>query len=299
MVGNLNNTDSLYNAISEGIAAENKEYFEKNKKPIYEFDRLKMYFGEPYTIKCNEGEITIYEPTIGGILKFGEKDFYSMLNIFVSNTTTYRLQLWDVGIDWNKISDYELFCMLIKGLNKESTRLLFGDIDFSTFDLYSKVNNNVKLDGNVKKDKKDIFLYSIEHDIELSEDVYKCMSEYLRTMFNIHPKVELARGKSTKQAIIDEDRMNLNIEIKNNRDKNNSKSMLLPLISSCINHPGFKYKLNELKDMGIVQFMDSVQRLQIYENTTALLRGMYSGMIDMKNIDKSSLNFMRDLEYSN
>ena len=44
--------------------------------------------------------------------------------------------------------------------------------------------------------------------------------------------------------------------------------------------------------------MDSVQRLQIYENTVALMRGMYSGMIDIKGIDKEALNFMRNIEDS-
>ena len=87
-----------------------------------------------------------------------------------------------------------------------------------------------------------------------------------------------------------EDEMNLT------NSKNESyKSTLLPLVSSCVNHPGFKYKLEDLKDMDIVQFMDSVQRLQIYESTTALMKGMYSGMIDTKGLDKDALNFMRDI----
>ena len=53
------------------------------------------------------------------------------------------------------------------------------------------------------------------------------------------------------------------------------KSTLLPLISTCLNHPGFKYKKNELREVGIVEFMDSVQRLQVYESSTALLKGIY------------------------
>lgn len=247
----------------------------------FDFDRLKMYFGEPYKITYDGGEIEILQPTIGNILYFGERDFYSILNIFISNTTSYRLQLWDMGIDWNKISDYELFCMLIKGLEVESTRLLFGDLDFKLFDLYSK-----KID-----DTEVVTLYNKEQKVEIDENTYKCIAEYLRLMFNIYPKVEKAKGKTTKEWMIDEDRINLL-----NSKKESNKSILLPLVSSCVNHPGFKYKLEELKDMGIVQFMDSVQRLQIYESTTALMSGMYSGMIDTKGINKDAFNFMRDID---
>lgn len=264
----------------------------QKKSSSCEFDRLKMYFGEPYVVNCEVGEIEIKQPTIGDILKFGEKDFYSMLNIFVSNTTSYRLQLWDMGVDWNKISDYELFCMLIQGLKKESTFLLFGDVDFQLFNLYGK---KVKNPDNPEEFIESVTLYNQEQNIEITEDTYKCVAEYLRLMFNIYPKVEKAKGKATKEAIIDEDRMNLELELKRNKNKS-YKSMLLPLVSSCINHPGFKYKLDELREMGIVQFMDSVQRLQIYESTVALNSGMYSGMCDLSKVNKKLFNFMRDID---
>lgn len=262
----------------------NNSKAEQNKQPTkveYNFDKLKMFFGEPFTVKCEDANsITIYQPTIGNILEFGEQSFYSMLNTFVSNTTSYRLQLWNMGVDWNKITDYQLFCMLVNGLDKKSTSLLFGDINFQLFKLSTKTIN----------DTQEITLYNKEQNIEISENTYLCIAEYLRTMFNIFPKVEKAKGKATKEAIIEEDKMNLN----NNKDKK-YESTLLPLISSCINHPGFKYKLNELREVGIVQFMDSVQRLQVYENTIALMSGMYSGMVDIKGLDKDALNFMRSI----
>ena len=113
-------------------------------------------------------------------------------------------------------------------------------------------------------------------------------------MFNIHPKVEKAKGKSTKEWMIFEDRQNQDLH------KNDSyQSTLLPLISACLNHPGFKYKKNELREVGIVEFMDSVQRLQIYESSTALMKGMYSGFLDTSKIDKEELNFMRDISFKN
>lgn len=253
---------------------------------VFEFDRLKMYFMEPYIIKCKDTEdIVITQPTIGDILEFGEKEFYGMLNPFISNPTSYRLQLWEMGKDWNKISDYELFSTLIKGVNKSSTSLIFGDIDFQLFDLYSK-----KSEGS---EENIITLYNQEQNIEITEETYRCIAEYLRLMFNIYPKVEKAKGKATKEAIIEEDKMNLEFELKKNKGY---RSTLLPLVSSCVNHPGFKYKANELREIGIVQFMDSVQRLQIYENTIALNSGMYSGMCDLSKVDKKLFNFMRDTD---
>ena len=77
------------------------------------------------------------------------------------------------------------------------------------------------------------------------------------------------------------------------------KSSLYPLVSSCINHPGFKHSLADLRDVGIFEFMDSVNRLQVYENTRALLAGSMSGFCDTSKIDRENFNFMRDISASN
>ena len=110
-------------------------------------------------------------------------------------------------------------------------------------------------------------------------------------MMNVHPKREKVKGKSAITWTIQEDKMNAQFE----KDKNKSSSTLLPLISTCINHPGFKYKLQELKEVGIYQFMDSVKRIQKYESATAAMKGIYSGMVSAKDIGEEALNFMSDI----
>ena len=67
------------------------------------------------------------------------------------------------------------------------------------------------------------------------------------------------------------------------------------MISSCLNHPGFKYKKNELRNVGIFEFMDSVNRLQIYESSRSFLLGRFNGFCDLSKIDKKEFDFMRDI----
>ena len=47
--------------------------------------------------------------------------------------------------------------------------------------------------------------------------------------------------------------------------------------------------------MGLQEFFDDVNRLQIIVNTDALLSGMYSGMVDTSKIKKSQFNWMREI----
>ncbi len=245
----------------------------------FEIDRLRLFFGDDYRISDS---ITIHQPTIGEIVDFGEKNLYSALTVFIANPTMYRVMLWDIGIDWNKISDYELFQMLYTKLECEKTKLLFGDLDFRLFQPYTQK------EGEEEK----IVLVNEEQDSYIDENIYNHIADYLRYMFNIFPKVEKAKGKMAKQWIIDGEKEKLRTQSEN---EEKSKSNLLPMISFCLNHPGFKYKKNELKEMGIVEFMDSVQRLQVYESTSALYSGTYSGFVDTSKIDKLQFDFMREI----
>lgn len=285
---------SLINSIDREITkALNNRPKDKDKKKRYSFDCLKMLFCEPYTVTKN---LTVYEPKIGDILRFGEKEFYKILNIFISHTTQYRVQLWDTGIDWNKISDYELFRSLISGLTPDKTGTIFGDVDFTKFRpvlgdfTEEELKENEKLIAEEKDPlKRPVILINEEQDIFIDEKVYEHMAEYLRTLFGIFPKVEKAKGRSTKISIIEEERSEIE------RSQGTSSSFLFPLVSALVNYPGFKYNVEELRDVGIFQFMDSVNRIRAYEQASSLNSGAYSGMCDLSKIDKKLFDFMRDL----
>ena len=59
------------------------------RNPKVEIDMLQAYFGEPYHIDLDgiPGEIVVYSPTIGDIVRVGEKKFYQNLSVFIANTT--------------------------------------------------------------------------------------------------------------------------------------------------------------------------------------------------------------------
>ena len=289
-MANYDVLDGLQQAV---IEEEQKK--QTSKKKEYSFDKLALLFMEDYEVKG----IKISQPTINDILRVGESNFYQALSPFLYNSTSIRVMLWEAGIDWCNVKDIEVFDILnnIQKQNKEILRqvigdevdkrenplnILFKDIDITTFNLYKERTNE-------ENSEEKLCLYSPQYDIKLYEEDYMQIAEYIREMLNIHPKVEKAKGKTAKRWMIDEDKMNAL-----HRDEKNT-STLLPLVSACVNHPGFKYKLQELREVGIYQFMDAVQRLQIYESSRALLQGSYSGFCDTSKVPQDNFNFMRDI----
>lgn len=270
-----------------------------NTELVYDFDELKMYFGEDYWVT---DKICIHIPTIGDILEYGDTRFYAVVTTLCANTTAMRLQLWRSGIDWNTYPNFKLFAALVKAYTPNETKLLFGDLNLSWFELVhdnekdADILINIPRDegGEILRDEYGRLVIDNPDDlITIDELSYAKIVKYLSLVFNIRLKNEFAKNKATKEAMIWEDEEQEKIQNKKNKDKELEHSFLLPMISALVNHPGFKYKTNELKEINIYQFMDSVKRLQIYENSTALLKGSYSGMVDTSKIDKKQFDWMR------
>lgn len=236
-------------------------------------DELQLYFGDDYVI--NE-HIKITQPTVGGIVTYGEAKYFSMVHTITAIPSDMKSQLWDMQLDWTEIEDFELFMMLSQTLTPDKTSILFGDVDFSKLKPFRNNENG------------DIVLANKETGLIIDQLVYLRIMSYLRKLHNIKPKVEKAANKMTKKILIEEDRQ----KILHAKDKP-FKSYLLPLISAIKVRQG--YTKDYVRNMGLYEFFDDVARAQIIVNADALLKGAYSGMIDTKKINKSEFNWMKEL----
>src|SRR5574344_3020287 len=86
-----------------------------------EIDELALYFGDDYHINQN---ITIHQPTVGEIVQFGEQRYWGVVTTLVCIPSDMISRLWEQGIDWEEVEEFELFhSFLSKLLDRKSTRL--------------------------------------------------------------------------------------------------------------------------------------------------------------------------------
>ena len=91
-------------------------------------------------------------------------------------------------------------------------------------------------------------------------------------MFSSYPpEEEFTSSKTLKQELINNDKQKLLLRKK----EGDGGQSLLSMIAFYLNHPGCKYKKNELREVGYFEFMYNIQRLQIYESTRAIYGGLY------------------------
>lgn len=278
----VQNTGFIQDAIQKQIDELQEEVGEQEE---LDFDPLRIYYGEDYIITDEENNQTfkITQPTIQDFIDYGEKEIRQSVSAFCTNTTAYRVQLWDIGMDWNKIENQELFNVLLKTSNPNLTKLFFGDLDLKNFEIYIL---------NLPDGTTENVLYDKDKDVVINEKTREKMCKYVQCVLaSPAPEEEFTRNKTLKQELINNDRQKQLMMLKEKK----KYPTLLSMISFCLNHPGFKYKKNELREVGVFEFMYNLQRLQIYESTKALFSGMYSGMCDLSKVPKEEFNFMRDV----
>lgn len=222
-----------------------------------EVDPLKLYFGCDYKIG---DKISIKQPTIGQLIDYGEKEYYSMLYCITSIPSDAKSMLWDNGIDYCKISDMDYFVMMTRGLTKDQTSILLGDLDLSKMEIF-------------KNDEGSTVLADVENEILIDEFVYMELVTYIRMIHNIKVKYELTNSKMVRDILIQDDRD------RRERHKNDPwQSGLLPMISALVTSGCYTKK--QLWEVGLYEFYDTVNRLNIINTAKAILNGLYCGFAD-------------------
>lgn len=244
-----------------------------------DYKELSMLCDRNYVYEIND-RIKIRKPTIRDIAKFGEQKYYSLLSAFVSVPSDLKAELDELGIDFTTISDWELFLLLVRQISKEDSTVWFEDgIDF-TYDM-----------SNLYLNKENGQTVLITNDgVTIDINIYNKMATYLRAIHDIVVRRERPFNKLTKKVMLREARDKLAIA-----RRKPYRSQLRNMISTVVNSEGGKYNYEEILDLDIVAFTDSVKRISCIVSTRALMQGSYSGMIDLKKIPKESFDMMRDL----
>lgn len=227
--------------------------------------------------------IKIRQPTLDEIYRYGEKKYFWLVNTLTISPADIKSMLYDLNIDWEEISDFEVFILLCKSLSLEDTSIIFGDrIDFSKLVVCENTNTNepvlVEVDSN----------NNIKYDgILIDSHIYMLFTEYLRKMHGFKKNNERAGNEETKKILIELEREDLKLA-----QSKEFKSVLKPLIIPMVNCQEFKYNYTSVWELPISLFLDSVKQVQKIKEVGYLMQGIYAGNIDQSKINKKDLQWI-------
>lgn len=219
--------------------------------------------------------LSIRIPTVGEILE-NEQHYYSLISSLTATPFQYMVQLDDMGIDFMKITEYELFMMLFPLLSKGDMGILFGDTDLSDITM-------------CKNNQNDMFvLHSKKNNITIDEFAYNQIADVIR-------KINCLKKDNRKPG--NDEAKEFRIKLERKKQKRNSNKPYEPylekLVIALVNRPEFKYNYKTVEDLTIYQFNQSFEQIKTSINFDNTMIGVYAGTIDTSKLkDRSCLSWL-------
>lgn len=239
------------------------------------FNELKyLVMGKDYKINDN---IIIHNPTLGEISEFDEMNYVILVNYITMRPYDDMVSLWDHGIDYEDLTDYDIFIRNVKapGMTPEKTSILFGDLDFSEYEIaINEQNDEVVLTNGVNT---------------IDRGIYQQIVDFIRFINFIetdNPNEIKPGSLSTKKYLIK--RMRKKQEF---NAKKEFKQNIASLASAIVNSPNTSLTYNDVENMHIGQLYDSFYRNLKRDNAHYVRQAIYGGTVSSKDVDNSVLEW--------
>lgn len=246
-------------------------------------DELRAYRKQDFMI----GKWRVHQPTLGDVEELGEELYWSIVCSFVGTAYDERLYLWSKGIDFNSMTDFQVFVMRIEEGAIYPIDLFFPDIHIQNYHTF------------YDPETENILLIDDQNKIVITEDDYTTLTDFLRSLHGL-PKNSIKDGnEATKKWRLDYELRQIEKKIQRGI-VDEFHSILQPCVSALTNMAGFKYSWHTVWDLPIGVFYDALRRTQAIKISEQLMTGLYSGSIDYKTMKhKDDLNWLRALNNQN
>ena len=242
---------------------------------MFAVDEIRLLTGQPFDIGVG---IKLQQPTIRDIAKFGESEYMSLVSAVTSEPFDMPYYLDQMGIDFEKIKPFELFCILTSQIPQSTSRLLFGNLDFTKFRVVERENDIAMVDSS---------------GIIIDAQVRERIADNVRRMHCLPKNILTScENKFTHDLMIRQQKKEMD-RAQRRRDLFGDSSHYANLVSSlaCEWHD-----YDKVFDLHVGQFFDAILRMGYRQNANNLYRGLYAGTVSFKNIHKSDLDWMRPIK---
>lgn len=218
--------------------------------------------------------ITIRVPTIDEIVK-NEDEYYGNVALIVATPFDMMVQLDDMKIDFTKINDWDLFCLLFNELRTRDLSLIFDNLNLKDF-----VTAENKQNGN-------IILVNPQTGAVIDRAIHDQICRYLRGILRLQKNDKRPANEEARKYLIERARTKLK-----RRRKQMSESQIEKYIVALVNTAEFPYTYETVLGLTINQFYASLHQIVKKIKYDNLMIGCYAGTVNMKELDQNELNWI-------
>lgn len=218
--------------------------------------------------------ITIRIPKIEEIIE-NEEEYFGNISLIVATPYDMMVQLDDAHIDFSKINEWDLFCLLFKELQSRDLSLIFEDLNLSEY--RTAIN---KQNGN-------IILINTRTGAIIDRAVHDQICRFLRKLLKLQKNDKRPANEEARQFMIARARRRAKRQL-----KKTFESQLEKYIIALVNTSEFPYTYKSVLGLTIYQFYASLHQVMKKVQFDKLMIGCYAGTINMKEIDQKELSWI-------
>ena len=236
---------------------------------------------KPNLLKVNEykvnDKISVHVPTVDEIFDFGDQKYYSTVQTLVATPFDWMVELDDIGIDYESITDYQLFVLMMESIaiNEDDTTIFFGNLNLKNFQEAVNPKNGEKV------------LWDKNNDIVIDQMIALEICNAIRKIHFWEAPVGRAGNAEAKRYLIERKR-----KTKQRLAKKPYKSFLESMIISLVNTEEFPYNYETVMGLSVYKLNASWRQIQKKKHWDQTMNGVYFGTVDKDKIDWEKISWL-------
>ena len=236
---------------------------------------------KPNLLKVNEykvnDKISVHVPTVDEIFDFGDQKYYSTVQTLVATPFDLMVELDDIGIDYESITDYQLFVLMMESIdiNEDDTTIFFGNLNLKNFQEAVNPKNGEKV------------LWDKNNDIVIDQMIALEICNAIRKIHFWEAPVGRAGNAEAKRYLIERKR-----KTKQRLAKKPYKSFLESMIISLVNTEEFPYNYETVMGLSVYKLNASWRQIQKKKHWDQTMNGVYFGTVDKDKIDWEKISWL-------
>lgn len=222
-------------------------------------------------------KIAVHVPTVDEIFEFGDQKYYSIVQTLIATPFDLMVELDDIGIDYETITDYQLFILMMESIavNEDDTSIFFGDLNLKNFQESVNSHNGEKV------------LWDKGNDIVIDQMVALEICNAIRKIHFWKAPIGRAGNAEAKKYLIDRNRKK-----KQRLAKKPYKSFLESMIISLVNTEEFPYNYETVMGLSVYKLNASWRQIQKKKHWEQTMNGVYFGTVDTTKINLEKINWL-------
>lgn len=222
-------------------------------------------------------KISVHVPTVNEIFDFGDQKYYSIVQTLIATPFDLMVELDDIGIDYESITNYQLFLLMMESIaiNEEDTSIFFGNLNLKSFQEAVNPQNGEKV------------LWDKDNDIVIDQMIALEICNAIRKIHFWKAPLGKAGNAEAKAYLIERNRKK-----KQRLAKKPYKSFLESMIISLVNTEEFPYNYETVMGLSIYKLNASWRQIQKKKHWEQTMGGVYFGTVDTSKIDLEKINWL-------